>query len=124
MKKEATLKNIEAVKCRSAWSKGVKEYAYMLLDNILSYSDYKAITNFTSLHEELLNGASNWDAYDLNYICLINGNRSFPKHRRLPESAKQIIKEYEKKSTDATFDEQSKLDKKYLDKFIEALSND
>ena len=66
----------------------------------------------------------NWDAYDLNYICLINGNRSFPKHRRLPESAKQIIKEYEKKSTDATFDEQSKLDKKYLDKFIEALSND
>ena len=60
MEKEATLKNLEAVKCRSAWSKGVKEYAYMLLDDIFSYSDYKSITNYKSLHEELLNGAENW----------------------------------------------------------------
>ena len=57
MKKAATLKNLKEINSRSAWSKGVKEYAYMLLDNIFSYSDYKAITNFTSLHEDLLNGA-------------------------------------------------------------------
>ena len=56
MNKEATLKNLKAVKCRSAWSKGVKEYAYMLLDNIFSHSDYKSITNFKALHEALLNG--------------------------------------------------------------------
>ena len=56
MKMKATLENLKAVKCRSAWSKGVKEYAYMLLDNIFLHSDYKAITNFKSLHEELLHG--------------------------------------------------------------------
>lgn len=60
MKKEATLKNLEAVKCRSAWSKGVKEYAYMLLDNIFNDSEYKSITNFKALHEALLNGTPNW----------------------------------------------------------------
>ena len=68
--------------------------------------------------------AWNWDAYNLGYICLINGNRSFPKHKRLPKSAQKIVEEYKKKSLDATFDEQLKLDKKYLDKFIEVLSND
>lgn len=60
MNKEATLKNLEAVKCRSAWSKGVKEYAYMLLNNIFEDSDYKSITNCKSLHEALLNGAKDW----------------------------------------------------------------
>lgn len=64
MNKEATLKNLEAVKCRSAWSKGVKEYAYMLLEDI---SDYKAITNFKALHKELLNGAKNWKQF--SFIC-------------------------------------------------------
>ena len=67
MNKEATLENLKAVKCRSAWSKGVKEYAYMLLDNIFTYSDYKAITNFKSLHKELLDGAKNWKQF--SYIC-------------------------------------------------------
>lgn len=67
MNKEATLKNLEAVKCRSAWSKGVKEYAYMLLEAIFSYSDYKAITNFKALHKELLNGAKNWKQF--SFIC-------------------------------------------------------
>ena len=71
MEKEATLKNLEAVKCRSAWSKGVKEYAYMLLDNIFSYSDYKSITDFKSLHEELLNGAENWHQFSWGGCALI-----------------------------------------------------
>ena len=68
--------------------------------------------------------AWNWDAYDLGNICLIDGNRSFPKHRSLPESAQKIVDEYEKKSTNTTFKDQQKIDKKYLDKFIEALLND
>ena len=66
----------------------------------------------------------NWDAYDLGNICLINGNRSFPKHKRLPKSAQKIVDEYEKKSTNTTFNDQQKLDKEYLNKFIEALLND
>ena len=63
MKKRSNFKNLKAVKCRSAWSKGVKEYAYMLLDNIFSHSDYESITNFKSLHEELLRSAPNWKRF-------------------------------------------------------------
>ena len=66
----------------------------------------------------------NWNAYDLNYICLVEGNRSFPKHKRLPESAKKIIKEYDREVASANFSERVNIDKKYLDKFIKALSND
>ena len=66
----------------------------------------------------------NWNAYNLGDICLIDGNRSFPKHKRLPESAKKIIEEYEQEVASAPFSEGVKIDKKYLDKFIEALSND
>ena len=66
----------------------------------------------------------NWDAYDLGNICLINGNRSFPKHKRLPKSAQKVVDEYKKEIIDAKFEEQQKIDKKYLDKFIEALLND
>ena len=71
MNKEATLKNLKAVKCRSAWSKGVKEYAYMLLDNIFSYSDYKSITNFKSLHEKLLKSAPNWKRFSYGGYAFI-----------------------------------------------------
>ena len=67
MNKEATLENLKAVKCRSVWDKGVKEYAYMLLDDLFSYKDYKSITNFKSLHKELLDGATNWRQF--SYIC-------------------------------------------------------
>ena len=66
----------------------------------------------------------NWDAYDLGNICLIEGNRSFPKHKLLPKSAQKVVEEYERKVTALTFSERVKIDKKYLDKFIEALLND
>ena len=66
----------------------------------------------------------NWDAYDLGGICLIKGNRSFPKHKLLPKSAQKIVDEYKKKSANTTFKDQQKIDKKYLNKFIEALLND
>ena len=66
----------------------------------------------------------NWDAYDLGNICLINGNRSFPKHKLLPKSAQKIVDEYKKEIIDAKFEDQQKINKKYLDKFIEALLND
>ena len=66
----------------------------------------------------------NWDAYDLGNICLINGNRSFPKHKLLPKSAQKIVDEYKKEIIDAKFEDQQKINKKYLNKFIEALLND
>ena len=66
----------------------------------------------------------NWDAYDLVGICLIDGNRNFPTYKLLPESAKQIIKDYEQEVSSANFSERVEIDKKYLDKFIEALLND
>lgn len=65
----------------------------------------------------------NWNAYDLGDICLLEGSRNFPKHKRLPKEAKKIIEEYKKEVTNIKFSEQVKLDNKYLNKFIEALSN-
>lgn len=65
----------------------------------------------------------NWNAYAFGNICLIDGYRSFPKHKRLPKTAQKIVDEYKKKSINTTLDEQSKIDKKYLNKFIETLSN-
>ena len=75
MNKEATLKKLKAVKCRSAWDKGVKEYAYMLLDNIFSDRDYKAMTNVTSLHEALLRSAKNWKRYSYGGCALISNEQ-------------------------------------------------
>ena len=66
----------------------------------------------------------NWDAYDLDNICLIEGDRGFPKCKLLPKSAQKIVDEYKKKSNEATFEDRQKLDKKYLNKFIKALLND
>ena len=71
MNKEATLENLKAVKCRSAWSKGVKEYAYSLLDNIFLHRDYKSITNFKSLHKELLKGEKNWHQFSWGGYALV-----------------------------------------------------
>ena len=66
----------------------------------------------------------NWNAYNLGGICLIEGNRSFPKHKSLPTDAKKMIKDYEREVDCANFSERVKIDKKYLDKFIEVLLND
>ena len=68
--------------------------------------------------------AWNWDAYDLGNICLLEGYRNFPKHKSLPKSAQKIVDEYERKVTALTFEDQQKLDKKYLNKFVKALLND
>ena len=71
MNKEATLENLKAVKCRSAWSKGVKEYAYSLLDNIFLHRDYKSINDCKSLHKALLNGEKNWHQFSCDGWALV-----------------------------------------------------
>ena len=66
----------------------------------------------------------NWDAYKLGNICLIDGNRSFPKHKLLPKSAQKIVDEYERKVTDLTFSERLKNDTTSINSFIKVLLND
>ena len=66
----------------------------------------------------------NWDAYDLGGICLLDGNRNFPKCKLISIAAQKTVDEYERKVTASTFSERVKINKKYLDKFIEALLND
>ena len=66
----------------------------------------------------------NWDAYDLGDICLIDGNRNFPKCKLLPKSTQKIVDDYKKEIIDAKVEDQETINKKYLDKFIKALLND
>ena len=79
-KKETLLKNIEASKARSAWGKGVKTYAYELVEEaedtqleklinnrpLLSYSQFR-----NELKKILLNGADNWKVYSWGGCSLI-----------------------------------------------------
>lgn len=65
---KATLKNIELVsneinntKTRSAWAKGVKNYAQMHLENFAYFFSYDKDTEFNE--ETALNGALNWSQW-------------------------------------------------------------
>lgn len=58
---EATRKNIEAEETRSAWSRGVKEYALELLENV-EQCGYE-ITDKRQITAAALNGADNWTQY-------------------------------------------------------------
>ena len=66
----------------------------------------------------------NWNAYDLDNICLIEGYRNFPKYKLLPKDTRKMIKDYERDVASANLSERVQIDKKYLNKFIEALLND
>ena len=65
----------------------------------------------------------NWDAYDLGGICLIDGNRNFPKCKLISIAAQKIVDEYKKAIIDAKCADQPNINKKYLDMFIEALND-
>lgn len=81
--KEKLLKTIEASKARSAWSKGVKVYAYELVEEMeepqleeleklignFSVSNYSQFAN--ELKKILLNGAYNWWCYSWGGCSLI-----------------------------------------------------
>ena len=106
MKKEATRKNLT-----DNFSKIYRiDYQYGFLPEPFAYNSG--------------NLGWNWNAYNLGDICLIDGYRSFPKYKRLPESAKKIVDEYEQEVDGANLSERVNIDKKYLNKFIEVLSND
>lgn len=67
---------IEAKSARSAWSRGVKEYAMELLDDLEEaisggYFDAEDIEAPALLSRQLLNGASDWEQYSWGGCSLI-----------------------------------------------------
>jgi hypothetical protein len=67
---------IEAKNTRSAWSRGVKEYAMELLDELEEaisggYFDAEDIEAPALLIRQLLNGASDWEQYSWGGCSLI-----------------------------------------------------
>jgi hypothetical protein len=64
-----TLQSINARKSRSAWERGVKEYAYELAESIEDGKEFKDINSFAI---ELLNGACDWYEYSEGGCSLIS----------------------------------------------------
>lgn len=66
---------IESKKTRSAWDKGVKEYALELLEDMENERNAAKETDMTvypaTLEVELLNGAMNWKQFSLGGCSLI-----------------------------------------------------
>lgn len=68
MKRTELLNKIAEIKTRSAWGKGVKEYAQMITENADYLEDVRSAA-------ELLNGAENWKEYSYGGCALIyNGD--------------------------------------------------
>tara|TARA_B100000424_G_C22788768_1_gene423685 strand:- start:74 stop:430 length:357 start_codon:yes stop_codon:yes gene_type:complete len=63
MEKQDIIDTLESRKARSAWAKGVKNYAIDLVDGL---DDYANLTK-----EKLLNGARNWTEYSFGGCALI-----------------------------------------------------
>lgn len=63
MKRTELLNRIAEIKTRSAWSKGVKEYAQMITEKADYLEDVRSAT-------ELLNGAGNWTRYSYGGCAL------------------------------------------------------
>jgi len=76
MKLENIRKELEAMKTRSAWGKGVREYALELTERLQEWKTDKYFSdadllNQQKLHQALLNGADNWDQYSWGGCSLI-----------------------------------------------------
>lgn len=71
---------IAVEKCRSAWARGVREYAYELLDNLAdgARGGWRSVDDLTApklIDRALLNGADDWSAYSWGGCSLIyNGD--------------------------------------------------
>lgn len=64
---------INAKRCRSAWDKGVREYALELIDSIEENAEYEGEQpcNVNELKRMALNGASDWQQYSEGGCALI-----------------------------------------------------
>lgn len=68
MKKTELLNAIENMKARSAWDRGVKEYAYELVEGL---EIEKIPADSQELKSLLLNGSDTWKQYSLGGSALI-----------------------------------------------------
>lgn len=66
----AIVEAIEARNERSAWARGVKEYALELVDNLESLDD-DDLESMQMVSKALLNGADDWNAYSWGGCSLI-----------------------------------------------------
>ena len=67
MKTTELIKRIEATPARSAWTKGVKDYAVMIIESL----EMTEITPEDIAKKMLLNGAENWEQYSYGGCALI-----------------------------------------------------
>lgn len=67
MKTTELIKRIEATPARSAWTKGVKDYAVMIIEKL----EMTEITPEDIANKMLLNGAENWKQYSYGGCALI-----------------------------------------------------
>lgn len=68
----ATIAEINRIKCRSAWNKGVKVYAVMLLENLKEHGYHgRDITSPAILRKSLLNGATDWEHFSRGGCALV-----------------------------------------------------
>lgn len=63
-----TIKNIENIKTRSAWGRGVKAYALEILESLENPQD---LTNLQLLKKAALNGAADWQQYSEGGCALV-----------------------------------------------------
>lgn len=62
MKKQELLKKIDALKCHSAWDRGVKKAAYSMVEDVEAEFIEETV-NPRLLEKVLLNGAKSWNQY-------------------------------------------------------------
>ena len=79
MKIHELKKELESKKCRSAWDKGVNEYAFELCESLeesMQYNNEEEVPTSPKLLEKmLLNGADSWGQYSWGGCSLIyNGD--------------------------------------------------
>ena len=65
---EKTTKNIENLKERSAWMRGVKSYSLEILESL---ENPQELTNIEMLKKAALNGASDWQQYSEGGCALV-----------------------------------------------------
>lgn len=69
MNRETLIKRVKASHARSAWGKGVRDYAFMILDNCEDYDELPDDPD--ELESVLLSGADDWSAYSYGGYALI-----------------------------------------------------
>lgn len=62
---------LESMNNRSAWSKGVNDYAIDLLINLIECPEIVESGKYADIEKALLNGADDWDVYSWGGCALI-----------------------------------------------------